>query len=129
MGNIKKKKSFVFFLTAQSKILNLHTMSANDNNSAPSTACSSPSNDSVEKIFKNDSVRYRRKGYGLISAILITFSFFYFVPIIFKPGLEYLKEHFTDGQIYILIGWGGHFGIFTFSNVVMYFIYKAKSPF
>ena len=32
------------------------------NSSIPSTACSSPNNDSVEKMIKNDTVRYKRKG-------------------------------------------------------------------
>lgn len=30
--------------------------------SAGSTACSSPNNQTVQKIIKNDTVRYRRKG-------------------------------------------------------------------
>ena len=33
-----------------------------ENSSFASTTCSSPQNDSVEKIIKNDSVRYKRKG-------------------------------------------------------------------
>ena len=43
------------------------------NSSISSTACSSPNNDSIEKIIKNDTVRYRRKGkiYILISFILL----------------------------------------------------------
>lgn len=48
------------------------------------TTCSTPENDTVERIIKNDTVRYVRKGYGLFFAIVIFLSFFYYGPILLK---------------------------------------------
>ena len=41
---------------------------------------SEPNNDNVKSLLKNDKIRYQRKGYGLITASLITITFFYYVP-------------------------------------------------
>ncbi|EGR34105.1 hypothetical protein IMG5_023830 [Ichthyophthirius multifiliis] len=46
------------------------------------STCSTPNNDTIQSILKNDAVRYVRKGYGLFFAILIFLTFFYYGPII-----------------------------------------------
>jgi len=99
------------------------------NSSIPSTTCSSPNNDSVEKVIKNDSIRYRRKGYGLFMAILIASSYFYLMPKILAsiwPTLD------TKGEItmfYFFVSIGLHSLVFGMSNLIMYAIYVTKLPF
>ena len=95
-----------------------------------STACSSPTNDTVEKVFKNDTVRYVRKGYGIIVAALITFSFFFLVPTLIKNYVW--KSILSIGEInyiYIIGVYGIHESMFLFSNLMMWFIYTQKIPF
>jgi methylsterol monooxygenase/4-alpha-methyl-delta7-sterol-4alpha-methyl oxidase len=97
--------------------------------SNPSTACSTPTNDSVEKVIKNDSVRYRRKGYGLISAILIAFSFLYLFPKLFEAILPHLNARFSKEELHLTLGIGFHSGIYLLANIIMYAIYVAKNEF
>jgi hypothetical protein len=47
-----------------------------------STTCSTPPPHDFYSLFISEENRYRQKGYGLISASLITFCFFYFAPIV-----------------------------------------------
>jgi len=95
-----------------------------------STACSSPSNDTVEKVLKNDTVRYVRKGYGIILAGLITISFFFLLPSLIK---NYLWEHILSigdkNYIYGSTVYGVHEIMFITSNLMMWFIYTQKIPF
>lgn len=95
-----------------------------------STTCSSPKNDTVEKVFKNDTVRYVRKGYGIIVAALITFCFFFVVPSLIK---EYLwKKVLLLGDRNVIYGvsiYLVHEFMFLTSNVMMWFIYTRKIAF
>ena len=95
-----------------------------------STACSSPTNDTVEKVFKNDSVRYQRKCYGIIVAALITFTFFFILPSLIR---EYVWEKvLAIGNINIMYAstvYGVHEFMFITSNLMMWFIYTRKIPF
>lgn len=95
-----------------------------------STACSNPDNDTVERVLKNDTVRYARKGYGIIVAALLIFTFFFIVPHLIKT---YLWERFLSlGSLNIIYGfsvYGVHEFMFISSNLLMWFIYTQKIPF
>jgi hypothetical protein len=49
--------------------------------SSNSTVCSTPPPHDLYSYLIAEEHRYRQKGYGLIFAILIASSFFYFTPI------------------------------------------------
>lgn len=97
--------------------------------SLSSTVCSTPTNDSVEKVIKNDTVRYQRKGYGLFSAILLSFSFFYYVPKVFKAMWPSILENLSSEYLLLIVMCTVHTGTYFISNMVMYVIYKMKLPF
>lgn len=97
--------------------------------SIPSTACSTPTTDSVEKIIKNDTIRYKRKGYGLISATLIAISFFYLFPQLLKAILPKLIAKWTVPQLYIMMSIFVHSVTTFLANFVLYLIYTAKIEF
>jgi methylsterol monooxygenase/4-alpha-methyl-delta7-sterol-4alpha-methyl oxidase len=97
--------------------------------SLSSTGCSTPTNDSVHNVIKNDTIRYSRKGYGLISAFLLTLSFFYLVPQFFKMIWPVLLKNMSSNAIFFCFAIGLHSGVTLFSNIVMYVIYKIKLPF
>jgi len=97
--------------------------------SLSSTVCSTPTNDSVEKIIKNDSIRYQRKGYGLISATLLTISFFIFVPKLIQMIWPYFLKNMSKETMFLIIAISLHSGVYFLSNVVMFVIYKIKLPF
>ena len=59
--------------------------------SASETSCSSHMN--LDEIIKNDKVRYIRKGYGLIFAILFAIGFFVFGPLLMKTIWPYLDDY------------------------------------
>eukprot|EP01016_Furgasonia_blochmanni_P011991 TRINITY_DN1564_c0_g4_i4.p1 TRINITY_DN1564_c0_g4~~TRINITY_DN1564_c0_g4_i4.p1 ORF type:complete len:420 (-),score=102.95 TRINITY_DN1564_c0_g4_i4:330-1520(-) len=94
--------------------------------SVPSTTCSSPTNDSFEKVIKNDTVRYRRKGYGLISAVLITFSFFCILPQFAKELWPTIRASSNPTSLYFFSNIILHTGLFTIANIGMLVIYKLK---
>lgn len=98
-------------------------------NSNLSTACSSPNNDSVERIIRNDQVRYQRKGYGLIFSALITVSYFALVPTILKEVFPLLGLTEDDKYTIALSLWCTHVGFNFFSYCVSYLVYTAKNPF
>jgi len=97
--------------------------------SLTSTVCSTPTNDSVEKVIKNDTIRYQRKGYGLISAFLIFFSFFLFMPKLIKLVWPFFVDNMSPAVMFFVIGIGLHNAVFLVSNLGMYVIYKMKLPF
>ena len=97
----------------------------------PSSFASVETNSEIESLkdlFENEEVRYVKKGYGLISASLMTYSFFFLFPGFFFKW--YLKLPFSDLSVMYA---GGtlviHTAFIVVSNVVMYFIYKADLPF
>lgn len=94
-----------------------------------STSCSSPTNDTVENVFKNDTVRYVRKGYGIIFATIIALSFFFLLPLLVKAYWENLLLLGDKNLIYVLSIYIVHEGMFISSNLMMWFIYTKKIPF
>lgn len=56
-----------------------------------STETSISSHMGLDEVIKSDKVRYVRKGYGLISALVIAIAFFTFGPVIMRaiwPSIE-----------------------------------------
>jgi len=99
------------------------------NLSNPSTTCSTPTNDTVESVIRNDSVRYQRKGYGLIFAIIITLSFFFVLPVVVREIWPDVTTQQQKTIIYIVTIFSFHSGIYLIANLAMYAIYVIKLPF
>jgi hypothetical protein len=59
--------------------------------SASETSCSSHMN--LDDILKNDKVRYIRKGYGLIFAIIIALGFFVLGPHLMASVWPYIEDY------------------------------------
>jgi sterol desaturase/sphingolipid hydroxylase (fatty acid hydroxylase superfamily) len=97
--------------------------------SSSSTVCSTPENDSVGKVFKNDKVRYQRKGYGLFFALVLSIAYFHYFPQLIKEFWPSLLEKYSVKELFIVINFSVHTGIYAISNLVMYAIYKMKLPF
>jgi sterol desaturase/sphingolipid hydroxylase (fatty acid hydroxylase superfamily) len=97
--------------------------------STTSTTCSTPENDSVGKVIKNDSVRYQRKGYGLLVAFLLTVCYFQYLPQLIKEFWPTLLEKYSIKEIFVVLSFSIHTGIYGISNLVMYCIYKIKLRF
>lgn len=95
-----------------------------------STTCSSPTNDTVEKVFKNDTVRYVRKGYGIIMAGIMTFAFFFILPSLIRNSLwDYVLSIGNKKWMYAIVVYGVHEATFISSNLMMWMIYTQKIPF
>ena len=98
--------------------------------SSTTGSCSSPTNDTVEKVLKNDTVRYVRKGYGIIMASIITFTFFFIFPSFIKNHLwENVLSIGNINYIHFFTVYGVHEIMFIISNLMMWFIYMKKIPF
>lgn len=82
---------------------------------------------SIEEILNYEKNRYVKKGYGLISAILICFSWFFIVPQTAK--FWWPKEIKNEGKFYAVSVYANHEFWFIFCNIIMWIIYKLESPF
>ena len=97
----------------------------------PSSISSAETNSEIESfkdLLENEEVRYVRKGYGLIFAFLMTFSYFFIFPDIFAHYYRYLPTSnlmlmYAGGSMFI------HTSLIILSNLLMYFIYTMKLPF
>eukprot|EP00331_Platyophrya_macrostoma_P013934 CAMPEP_0176428472 /NCGR_PEP_ID=MMETSP0127-20121128/13169_1 /TAXON_ID=938130 /ORGANISM="Platyophrya macrostoma, Strain WH" /LENGTH=362 /DNA_ID=CAMNT_0017810159 /DNA_START=17 /DNA_END=1105 /DNA_ORIENTATION=+ len=98
-------------------------------NSISSTTCSSPTNDSVEKIIKNDSVRYKRKGYGLFFATISVLGFFFVLPHILNGVYPLMLAKNDPIWFTFFTSTFLHMFMNILCYVISYFIYTAKSPF
>ena len=70
-----------------------------------SDICSEATNDNIKAILRNDKIRYKGKGYGLISACIITFIFFYLVPIWFRDIYGYIIAWCIKGNEVFGMSW------------------------
>ena len=50
--------------------------------STTSTTCSTPPIHDIYSVFVSEKYRYRQKGYGLISASVITLAFYFYAPVL-----------------------------------------------
>jgi methylsterol monooxygenase/4-alpha-methyl-delta7-sterol-4alpha-methyl oxidase len=94
-----------------------------------STACSSPNNGTVEKIILNDSVRYRRKGIGLLVSILITLFYFFVMPHFLRYAFPIISKGVDPLKLMVVSTWCFHVGFNFTSYCVSYFLYTSKHPF
>ena len=96
---------------------------------------SEPTNDNVKSLLKNDKIRYQRKGYGLITACLITITFFYYVPdwsyyvwptLLQWCGLDTEQEHHYNRLLMAtLMIYVGHNVFFIIGQLMHLFLYKT----
>ncbi|KAL4448686.1 hypothetical protein ABPG74_012775 [Tetrahymena malaccensis] len=93
------------------------------------TTCSTPENDTVERIIKNDTVRYVRKGYGLFFAIVIFLSFFYFGPILLKAAWPFYLSLGEPKYIIFFAQFLFPSFMYALANLIMWFIYVSEIPF
>lgn len=100
-------------------------------NSTPSTTCSSPTNNSVDKIIKNDTVRYIRKGYGLFVALSMGLFYIFAFPRLLKPYWDsFVGSHPNLGMSFIF--WTnllGHTFLGAIANLTLMCVYKSRLPF
>lgn len=98
--------------------------------SGSTASCSSPENNSVKTVFINDTIRYVRKGYGLIVASLLTFSFFFILPALIKNYIWSCLINLAEKQVtYFFLIFATHEIIFLICNLMMWWIYTSKIPF
>ena len=82
----------------------------------------------------NESKRYVRKGYGIIVAMIITFSIFslypyisfYLLNLLYIPNSEWLKENIISRVLLYNLG---SFVMFIFGNLLFVIIYHLELPF
>lgn len=55
-----------------------------------------PTNDSINDIVENQVVTYKRKGYGIIMAGIITFTYFFILTELVRSYYPYYKSLFTS---------------------------------
>lgn len=82
--------------------------------------------DSLDKYLNFERIRYRRKGYGIIFALLFTLAYFYLAPEITRavyPKIYYGKDEVT---FYILFVAAFHQLCFTLINLCFMVIYKLN---
>jgi sterol desaturase/sphingolipid hydroxylase (fatty acid hydroxylase superfamily) len=99
--------------------------------SPASTTCSSPTNNSVDKVIKNDTVRYIRKGYGLVTAVSLALFYLFAFPKLLKPLWAWLLEANPDlGMKFIFFtNLFGHTLLGAIANITFMCIYKLRLPF
>lgn len=81
-----------------------------------------------DKILRYEHGRYKKKGYGIIFAVIITLLYMYAVPNLAKYVYP-TKRTMSDGAIYFFFVLITHEGIYILINLVFLVIYKLKSPF
>ena len=96
-------------------------------NSFAST-CTNSEIDGFLDILENEEVRYVRKGYGLLTASLMTYSYLILLP-------EYLKPYYSSlphNNLLLMYCFGTfliHIVTLSLSNLIMYLIYKSRFEF
>jgi sterol desaturase/sphingolipid hydroxylase (fatty acid hydroxylase superfamily) len=91
--------------------------------------CTNPDNAGLKNMVKNDTIRYKQKGFGLGVAILIASAHFLVLPRIvqnFWPTFNSVEEL---NLFYILCTTGTHSLTYIISNLVLYCLYVTKIPF
>jgi len=83
----------------------------------------------VEKVIKNESIRYQEKGFGLISAFAALICFYYIIPKLIKTAWPFLLENLSQEEMYFYLGILFHTGSHVITNGIMGIIYKIKLPF
>lgn len=97
----------------------------------PSSFASTGTNSEIESfldLLENEEVRYVRKGYGLLIALVLTSSFFFLLPDFLKPYYSYLPYD-SKLMMYTVGTFILHTVTMVISNIVMYFIYTSRLNF
>ena len=102
--------------------------------SSSSTECSTPPNTDFLTLVHNEESRYVRKGYGLIFAMLLAFSYFYFGPVVMHkvwPYAIYLMENnsFEPWKLFLVFSTLWHAVVFLVGNFMMWIIYHLELDF
>lgn len=93
-----------------------------------SSTVSSSEIESLKDLIGNEEVRYVRKGYGLIFAILLVVSYFFVLPEMLFP--LYMMLPYKDSFYMYIFGMILiHFIVFIVANLGIYFIYHLEHPF
>lgn len=81
-------------------------------------------------LIQTDSLKYKRKGYGLIVASLFLIVFFFIIPQIFKKYFWTPISTFSDqNTVFFVLFNMTHEILFVTANLIMLIIYKLKHPF
>jgi len=86
--------------------------------------------DSFTDVLSNDRVRYQRKGYGLVSALLITCAFFLLLPTLFHQYYQQFLGLWSSLEVGVIMGTVLlDVGVFWGLNMAMAGIYHIQHPF
>ena len=102
---------------------------SNDNLSLEEKELLDKSDAAIIKILAYEKKIYKRKGYGLILAILLAFSYIYFLPNIIHKFLPKENEIKNQGWFYALVAFWVHEIAYFIFNSLYIFIYFLKMPF
>lgn len=83
--------------------------------------------DKIENLYLYEKVRYKRKGFGLIVAILINLIFFSFGPKLISNLIPDNIEH--EGWFHFIFVFIWHESVFILVNIYFGIIYLMKHPF
>ena len=81
----------------------------------------------IEEILDYEKVRYKRKGYGLISALLFVILWFFFLPRIFTYIWPFKIQ--DEGKFTFVASMIVHEGTFIIVNIIFWIIYKVELDF
>jgi sterol desaturase/sphingolipid hydroxylase (fatty acid hydroxylase superfamily) len=98
--------------------------------SASSTSTSTPPPPlEIKDMLEYEERRYISKGYGIVFASVMTFSFFFYGPDVGKLVFPWLKTKGTDTQLYMVMAFFFHSCMLFLLNIAMWFIYHLELPF
>jgi hypothetical protein len=83
---------------------------------------------SLKEMVNNDQVRYQKKGYGIVIAVLLTIAFFAGAPEFYKIIWPKMAE-LSIAQKYFFLMIPSHVAVYVIVNAIMWVIYKMKVPF
>ena len=73
---------------------------------------------------------YRKKGYGLLWALIFFYLFFFFLPNFFRKRWSLFTSIIEEHRYFFMIlFWAQHLILFVINNSVMYLVYITKIPF
>jgi len=81
-------------------------------------------------IIQEEENRYKRKGYGLISASVLALTFFYAAPYVGQEVWPTLLRWFpTPVSLYICVGLGVQVLVLAITNLTLWLVYHLEWPF
>jgi sterol desaturase/sphingolipid hydroxylase (fatty acid hydroxylase superfamily) len=94
------------------------------------STCTNPENETLSEVLENDRIRYVRKGYGLITAIVLISAFFFLLPLLLKPFYQDYVSLWGSPAVAMAFG-TMILDLVTFwvLNLGMYIVYHIQHPF